>query len=104
MSSRTPAASRSCRSNLPQGPRALDDVDFAAIQGNFAIYSGLKLTNAFALEKMTTPYINVVAVKRDNADSPWAHDIVSAYKSPTFRNAILSDRFYDGFTLPDYLR
>jgi hypothetical protein len=52
-----------------QAPRALDDVDFAAISGNFAIYSGLKLANAFALEKMTTPYINVVAVKRGNADS-----------------------------------
>ncbi len=25
-----------------QAPRALDDVDFAAIQGNFAIYSGLE--------------------------------------------------------------
>jgi D-methionine transport system substrate-binding protein len=87
-----------------QAPRALDDVDFAAIQGNFAIYSGLKLTNAFALEKMTTPYINVVAVKRVNADSQWAQDIVAAYKSPTFKTAILSNRFYDGFALPDYLR
>jgi D-methionine transport system substrate-binding protein len=87
-----------------QAPRALDDVDFAAIQGNFAIYSGLKLTNAFALEKMTTPYINVVAVKRGKADSAWAEDIVAAYKSPAFKAAILSDRFYDGFALPDYLR
>lgn len=87
-----------------QAPRALDDVDFAAIQGNFAIYSGLKLTNAFALEKMTTPYINVVAVKRGNVESQWAQDIVAAYKSPAFKTAILSDRFYDGFTLPDYLR
>ena len=87
-----------------QAPRALDDVDFAAIQGNFAIYSGLKLTGAFALEKMTTPYINVVAVKRDNAESPWAQDIVAGYKSSTFKTAILSDRFYDGFALPDYLR
>lgn len=87
-----------------QGPRALDDVDFAAIQGNFAIYSGLKLTSAFALEKMTMPYINVVAVKRDNAESKWWQDIVTAYRSPTFKTAILSNRFYDGFTLPDYLR
>ncbi len=68
-----------------QGPRALDDVDFATIQGNFAIYSGLKLTSAFALERMTTPYINVVAVKRDNAGSQWARDIVDAYKSPSFK-------------------
>ena len=87
-----------------QAPRALDDVDFAAVQGNFAIYSGLKLTNAFALEKMTTPYINVVAVKRGNAESQWAQDIVAGYKSQTFKTAILSDRFYDGFTLPDYLK
>jgi D-methionine transport system substrate-binding protein len=87
-----------------QAPRALDDVDFAAIQGNFALYSGLKLTGAFALEKMTTPYINVVAVKRHNAESPWAQDIVAAYKSTTFKTAIISNRFYYGFALPDYLR
>ena len=42
-----------------QAPRPIDGVDFAAIQRNFAIYTGLKLTNAFALEKMTTPYINI---------------------------------------------
>jgi D-methionine transport system substrate-binding protein len=29
-----------------EAPQALDDVDFAAIQDDFAIYSGLKLTNA----------------------------------------------------------
>lgn len=85
-----------------QAPRALDDVDFAAIQGNFAIYSGLKLTSAFALEKMTTPYINVVAVKRANAATPWAQDIVAAYKAPPFASAIRSNHFYDGFALPDY--
>jgi D-methionine transport system substrate-binding protein len=87
-----------------QAPRVLDDVDFAAIQGNFAIFSGLKLTNAFALEKMTTPYINVLAVKKINAEAEWAQDIVAGYKSPTFRTAIQADRFYDGFTLPDYMK
>ncbi|MDB5551107.1 MAG: methionine-binding protein [Rhizobium sp.] len=85
-----------------QAPRALDDVDFAAVQGNFAIYSGLKLTEAFALEKMTTPYSNVVVVRRGNADSAWARDITAAYKSDTFKNAIRNDKFYAGFVLPDY--
>ena len=33
-----------------------------------------------------------------------AQDIVAGYKSQTFKTAILSDRFYDGFALPDYLR
>jgi D-methionine transport system substrate-binding protein len=85
-----------------QGPRALDDVDYAAVQGNFAIYSGLKLTEALALEKMTTPYTNVVAVRRANADKPWAQDIVAGYKSDTFKTAIRSNKFYEGFVLPDY--
>lgn len=85
-----------------QAPRALPDVDFAAVQGNFAIYSGLKLTEAIALEKMTPPYINVVAVRRGNAQVPWARDIVDAYHSDGFKSAIRSDRFHDGFTLPDY--
>ncbi|SEP42100.1 D-methionine transport system substrate-binding protein [Methylobacterium sp. ap11] len=87
-----------------QAPRALDDVDFAAIQGNFAIFSGLKLTEALALEKMTAPYINVVAVRRGQADTPWAKAIVAAYRSDAFQAAIRADRFYDGFTLPDYFR
>jgi D-methionine transport system substrate-binding protein len=85
-----------------QAPRALDDVDFAAVQGNFAIYSGLKLTEALALEKMTTPYSNVVAVRRGNTETQWARDIAAAYKSDTFKTAIRSDKFYEGFVLPDY--
>ena len=85
-----------------QAPRVLPDVDYAAIQGNFAIYSGLKLTEAIALEKMGPPYINVVAVRKGNADAEWAKDIVAAYRSDGFKTAIRSDRFHDGFTLPDY--
>jgi D-methionine transport system substrate-binding protein len=85
------------------GPRALDDVDFVAIQGNFAIYSGLKLTDAIALEKMTAPYRNVLAVRQGNSETPWAKDIVVAYRSETFRSAIRSNSFYEGFAMPDYL-
>lgn len=99
---RNPAGIKLVPLENAQGPRALDDVDFVAIQGNFAIYSGLKLTGAIALEKMTSPYINVVAVRTGNADTPWAKDIVAAYRAPYFKDAIKADRFYDGFKLPDY--
>lgn len=85
-----------------QAPRALDDVDFAAIQGNFAIDSGLKLTEAIALERMTPPYLNVVAVRRGNVASRWARDVVEAYRAPFFRDAIRGTRAYDGFALPNY--
>lgn len=85
-----------------QAPRVLPDVDYAAIQGNFAIYSGLKLTDAIALEKMGPPYVNVVAVRKGNADAEWSKDIVAAYRSEGFKTAIRSDKFHEGFTLPDY--
>jgi ABC-type metal ion transport system substrate-binding protein len=38
---------------------------------------------------MTTPYINVVAVKQVNLDAAWGKDIVVRYKSQTPRMAIL---------------
>lgn len=85
-----------------QGPRALDDADFAAVQGNFAIFAKLKLSEAFALEEMAPPYINVVAVKKARQAETYARDLAQAYRSENFQKAIRGDRFYDGFTLPDY--
>jgi D-methionine transport system substrate-binding protein len=85
-----------------QAPRALDDVDFAAIQGNFAIFSGYKLTDALALEQMTPPYINQLVVRAANKTSRSTQDIVDAYQSPAFQQAIRTNHFYDGFRLPEY--
>ncbi|PXW22868.1 D-methionine transport system substrate-binding protein [Paraburkholderia caballeronis] len=85
-----------------QAPRALDDVDYAAIQGNFAISSGHRLTEALALEQMTSPYVNQVVVKATNRNSRTTTDIVEAYRSDAFRSAILGNHVYDGFRLPDY--
>ena len=87
-----------------QGPRALDDADFAAIQGNFAIFAKLKLSEAFILEDMSTPYINVLAIKQSKKNAQYAHDLVEAYQSDSFQKAILADHFYDGFRLPDYFK
>jgi hypothetical protein len=77
-------------------------VEFAAIQGNFAIFSGYKLTDALALEQMTPPYINQVVVRAANKGSRSTQDIVGAYQSPAFQQVILSNHFYDGFRLPEY--
>lgn len=84
------------------GPRALEDVDFVAIQGNFAVSSGLKLTEALTLENMTSPYINIVAVKKENESEQFVNDIVSAYHSKAFQEAIKSEEQFDGYKLPDY--
>jgi len=85
-----------------QAPRSLDDADLSAIQGNFAIAYGLKLSEALKLEDMTLPYVNVVAVKRSNQNAKFAQDIVAAYKSPVFQTLFNANPVWQGYRLPDY--
>jgi len=85
-----------------QAPRSLADADLAAVQGNFAVASGLKLTEALKLEDMTLPYVNVVAVKRSNQNAQFAKDIVAAYRSPEFQRFFRANPVWAGYRLPDY--
>jgi D-methionine transport system substrate-binding protein len=85
-----------------QAPRSLDDTDLSAIQGNFAVAYGLKLTEALKLEDMTLPYVNVVAVRRSNQNAQFAQDIVAAYKAPEFQKVFEANPVWKGYRLPDY--
>lgn len=87
-----------------QAPRSLADADLAAVQGNFAVASGLKLTEALKLEDMTLPYVNVVAVKRGNANAKFAQDIVAAYRAPEFQKVFQVNPVWAGYRLPDYFK
>ena len=83
-------------------PRSLGDTEYAIINGNFAISSGLKLTEAVALEKTPDHYLNVVAVKRADKDSPWAKDLVEAYRSKAFQTVV--DSKFQGYAKPTFLQ
>lgn len=85
-----------------QLPRTLDDVAYAVVTGNFAISSGLKLTEAVVLEKTPEHYLNVVAVKTEDKDKPWARDLVAAFRSPEYR-AVL-DKSFQGYARPAFLQ
>jgi D-methionine transport system substrate-binding protein len=85
-----------------QLPRSLGDTDYAIINGNFAISSGLKLTEAVVLEKTPDHYLNVVAVKRADKDAPWAKDLVEAYRSKEFRAVV--DSKFQGYAKPAFLQ
>lgn len=85
-----------------QLPRTLDDAEFALINGNFAISSGLKLTEAVALEKTPDHYLNVVAVKTEDKDKSWARDIAAAFRTPEYR-AVL-DKQFAGYARPSFLQ
>ena len=83
-------------------PRALDDTQFAIINGNFAISSGLKLTEAVLLEKVPDHYLNIVAVKTKDKDAQWAKDLAEAYRSADFKAVV--DSKFAGYAKPGFLQ
>ena len=87
--------------NAQQVP-ALQDVDYATIQGNFIIAGGLDYDDALALEDQPIEFSNVVTVRSDDLESDWALAIKAAYESPEFIEFIKSNPQYDGYNLPDW--
>ncbi len=85
-----------------QLPRSLGDAEYAIINGNFAISSGLKLTEAVVLEKPADHYLNVVAVKRADKHTPWARDIAEAYRSKEYKAVV--DSKFPGYAKPSFLQ
>ena len=83
-----------------QLPRSLDDTDYSFVNGNFALASGLKLTEALALEKTSPTYQNLVAVRTEDKDKPWVRDIADAYRSREF--LAVTEKQFAGFVKTDY--
>ncbi|CAM3247009.1 MetQ/NlpA family ABC transporter substrate-binding protein [Sporolactobacillus spathodeae] len=89
--------------NNAQEVRALPDVNYGVIQGNFAVSSGLKLTSALKLENLLDKFSVNVAVADTNKSAPWAKAIVEAYHSKQFLHYIKTHKQYDGYHLPNDL-
>ncbi|MFB2556412.1 MetQ/NlpA family ABC transporter substrate-binding protein [Herbiconiux liangxiaofengii] len=87
--------------NAQQVP-ALQDVDYATIQGNFIIAGGLDYDDALAVEDQPVEFSNIVAVRDADVDSDWAKAIKAAYESPEFVEYIKGDSQYDGYNLPEW--
>jgi D-methionine transport system substrate-binding protein len=83
-----------------QLPRSLADTDYSFVNGNFALASGLKLTEALALEKTGPTYQNLVAVRTADKDAPWVKDIAEAYRSKEF--LAVTEKHFAGFVKTDY--
>lgn len=85
-----------------QAVRALADLDYAVVQGNFAVAGGLDLTSALHLEDLQDEFSVVVAVAGGTEDEQWAKDITAAYESDEFADYIAANDIYDGYHLPAY--
>ncbi|WP_206039074.1 MetQ/NlpA family ABC transporter substrate-binding protein [Fusobacterium sp. FSA-380-WT-3A] len=65
-----------------QLPRVLTDIDFAVINGNFAMEGGLNPTkDALVIEGKESPYANIIAVRTKDLDKPEIKSLVKALQS-----------------------
>ncbi len=72
-----------------QLPRSLDDLDAAAVNGNYAETAGLNpVRDSIALEAATGPYANIIAVREQDKDKPWVAKIIKAYHSDEVKQYI----------------
>jgi len=72
-----------------QLPRALDEVDAAAVNTNYAIPAGLQPNrDAIALESAKSPYANVLVVRAQDKDKPQFAKLVKAYHSEEVKQFI----------------
>lgn len=83
-----------------QLPRALQDADYAFVNGNYALASGLKLTDALLREKISRNYVNLVAVRAADVDKPFARDLAAAYRSRAF--LAWTEQHNAGYAKTDY--
>lgn len=72
-----------------QIPRSLEDVDFAAINTNYAMTAGLVPNkDSIAIEDLNSPYANIIAVKAANKDNPAVQKLIKAYQSDEVKKFI----------------
>jgi len=83
-----------------QLPRALQDADYAFVNGNYALASGLKLRDALRTEKISPAYANLVAVKSADRDKPFARDLAAAYRSRAFLD--VTNKHFADYAKTDY--
>ncbi len=82
-----------------QLPRTVQDVDFAVINGNYAMEAGFSVgKNALATEDASSEaaqtYANVLVVKEGNENNPAIQALLKALQSDEVKNYI--DQTYDG--------
>ncbi|EHD22342.1 NLPA lipoprotein [Brenneria sp. EniD312] len=88
-----------------QLPRTLESSAASLVNGNFAIASGLKLSEAIALEQLDEELKNLVAVRTEDLNKPFAADIKAVIESPEFAAVIQDPQYiFRDFQKPQWLQ
>lgn len=87
--------------NAEQLPSALDDVDAAVINTNYALSANLNPTrDSIAIESKDSPYSNILAVREDNKDDEKIKALTKALTSKEVRTFI--EEKYNGDIIPAF--
>ena len=85
-----------------QIPRSLDSVDFACMNGNYAIQANYKPSDALAAEDAASEaaqtYANILAVEEKNKDAEWVKTLVEVLHSKEIQDFI--NEKYEGGVVP----
>lgn len=84
-----------------QLPRALDDVDAAAINTNFAINAGLQPTrDAIAIEGPDSPHSNRIVVRQGDEEKPWVKKLIASYQNDEVKDFVA--KTFPGSVIPGF--
>ena len=85
-----------------QIPRSLDSVEFACMNGNYAIQANYKPSDALAAEdaqsEAAQTYANIIAVEEKNKDAEWVKTLVEVLHSKEIQDFI--NEKYEGGVVP----
>lgn len=80
-------------------PNTVEEVDLSVINSNYAMEAGFNpVEDALAIEDANSPYVNIIAVKEGNENSPAIRALVEALQSETARDFITTT--YGGAVIP----
>ncbi|GKW10231.1 MULTISPECIES: MetQ/NlpA family ABC transporter substrate-binding protein [Pectobacterium] len=88
-----------------QLPRALGGVAGSLINANFAMAAGLNLSDAIQLDVLPEDLKNMIVVRAEDADKPFAQDLKAAVQSPEFA-AFFEDKnsMFHAFQKPEWMK
>lgn len=81
--------------------RAIDDLDAAVVNTDWALKAGLKPADRIAQEPTAdNPYRNFIAVKQGKENEPWVKTLVASYQNDTVKAVF--DKVYKGTGIVAY--
>ena len=88
-----------------QLPRALGGVTGSLINANFAISAGLNLADAIQLDVLPEDIKNMIVVRAEDADKPFAKALKESVESPEFEAFFdRKDTMFTAFQKPEWMK